>query len=65
MTQHTTLNVEWSNSKIQKLKIGIKRSTEVTLKISSNVVSDSNDENNYLHIFPVTNTQVSRLPKAF
>ena len=34
-----------SNSQLNKLKSGIKNDTEVTLKISSNVVGDSNDEN--------------------
>ena len=35
------------------------------MKISSNVVSDSNDENNFLHKLLLTNAQVSRLCKAF
>ena len=35
------------------------------MKISSNVVGDSNDENNFPHNLLLTNTQVSRLPKAF
>ena len=34
-------------------------------KNSSNAVGDSNDENNYPHKFLLTNTQVSRLHKAF
>ena len=35
------------------------------MKISSNVVGDSNDENNFLHKLLLTNTQVSKLRKAF
>ena len=35
------------------------------MKISSNVVGDSNDENNFRHKLLLTNTQVSRLRKAF
>ena len=54
-----------SNSQLNKLKSGIKNSTEVTLKISSNVVGGSHDENNFPHKFLLTNTQVSRLRKAF
>ena len=50
---------------INKLKSGIKNSTEVTLKLSSNVVGDSNGENNFLHKLLLTNTQVSRFCKAF
>ena len=34
-------------------------------KILSTVVSDSNDENNFLHKLLLTNTQVLRLRKAF
>ena len=65
MTQYNTLNVKLSNSQLNKLKLGIKNNTEVTLKISSNVVGDSNDENNFLHKLLLTNTQVSELRKSF
>ena len=65
MTQYNTLNVKLSNSQLNKLKSGIKNNAEVTLKISSNVIGDSNDENNFLHKLLLTNTQVSRLCKAF
>ena len=43
----------------------MKNDTKVTLKYSSNVVSDCNDEANFQHKFLLTNTQVSRLRKAF
>ena len=43
----------------------LKDGTEVILKISSNIVGDSNDQNNFLHKLLLTNTQVSRLRKAF
>ena len=65
MTQYNTLNVKLSNSQLNKLKSGIKNGTEVTLKISSNDVGDSNDENNFPHKLLLTNTQVSKLRKAF
>ena len=42
---------------------GIKNGTKV--KISSNVVSDSNNENNFAHKLLLTNAQVSRLRKIF
>ena len=57
MTQYNTLNVKMSNSQHSKLKFGIKDDTEVTLKISSNVVGDTNDENNFLHKLLLTNTR--------
>ena len=47
MTQYNTLHVKVSNSPLSKLKSEIKNGTEVTLKLSSNVVGDSNDEKNY------------------
>ena len=49
MTQYNTLTVNLSNLQLNKLKSGIKNGTEVTLKISSNAVGDSNDENNFPH----------------
>ena len=64
MTQYNTLNVKLSNSKFNYLKLGMKNVTEKTLKISSNVVSDFNDENSFPHKLLLTNTQVSKLRKA-
>ena len=54
-----------SNSQINKLKSGIKNGTEVTLNLLSNVIGNSNDENNFLHRLLLTNRQVSRLRKIF
>ena len=54
-----------SNSKLNKLKSGIKNGTEVTLKLSSNVVGDSNDENNFRHKIILTSTNVPRFGKVF
>ena len=54
-----------SNSQLNKLKLGIKNGTEITLKISSKVVGDSNDENNFPHKLLLINAQVSKLRKAF
>ena len=60
MTQYNTLNVKLSNSQLNKL---IKKGTEVTLKLSSNAVGDSNDETNFLNKLLFTNTQVSEIRK--
>ena len=65
MTQYNTLNIKLSNSQLNKLKAGIRNGTEVTLKLSSNVVGNSNYETNFPHKLLLTNTQVSRLRKAF
>ena len=65
MTQYNTLNIKFSDLQLHKLKSGLKNGTESTLELSSNVVGDPNDENNVLHVLLITNTQVSRLGKAF
>ena len=54
-----------SNSKLKKLKSGIKNATEVTLSLSSNVTDNSNDEVNFSYKFLLLNTQVPVLSKAF
>ena len=43
----------------------MKKGAVVTLILSSNVVGDSNNENNFLHKSILTNTQVSKLHKTF
>ena len=65
MTQYNTLNVKSFNSQLNKSKSGIKNGTEVTLNLSSNVISDSNDEANFSHELLLTDGPVSRLRKAF
>ena len=54
-----------SNSQFNNLKYGIKNGTEVSLKISTNVAGDSNDQNNFPYKLLLTNAQVSRLRKSF
>ena len=50
MMQYNMLNVKLPNSQlINKLKSAIKNVTGVTLNLSSNVISDFNDENNFPH----------------
>ena len=65
MTQYNTFNVKLSNLQLNKSKSEIRNDTEVNLKLSSNVVGDSNDENNFLHKLLLTNIRVSNLHKAF
>ena len=64
MTQCNTLNVNLFYSKLNKLKLGIKNGTEVTLKISLNVFGDSNNENNFPHKLLLNTTQFSRFNKV-
>ena len=61
MTQYSTLNVKLSNSQLNKLKSAITKGTEVTL----NLIGSFNDEANFPHKSLLTNTQVSKICKAF
>ena len=61
MTQYKTFSVKLSNLQLNNLKSRIKDGTEVTLKISSNVAGDSNNENNFPHKFLLNYAQVSKL----
>ena len=63
MTQYNSLNVELSNSQLNKLKSAIKNESEVVLRLSSKMIG--NDEANFLHKLLLTNRQVSNLRKAF
>ena len=47
------------------MKLGIKNDTGITLKISWNVAADCNGKNSFPHKLLLTNTQVSKLNKAF
>ena len=53
------------SKQLNELKLRIKNGTEVPLKISSNVVGDSNDKNNFQHKLLLINIQVSKLHKTF
>ena len=65
MTQYNSLNVKLSNSQLNKLKSSIKNETDVVLRISSNMVSNSNDNTNFPHELLLTNRQVASIRKAF
>ena len=54
-----------SNSQLNKLKLEIKNSTDVTLNLSSNLIGNSNDDTNFLLNSLSNNTQVLRLCKVF
>ena len=65
MTQYDSLNVKQSNTQLNKLKSSIKNETDVVLRISSNMVGDSNDNTNFPHEILLTNRQVANIRKAF
>ena len=65
MTQYNSLNVKLSNSQINKLKSAIKNEAEVVLRLSPNMIGDSNDKANFSHELLLTDRQVSSIRKAF
>ena len=65
MNQYNILNLNLSNSQLNKLKSAIKNETEVVLRLSSNMIGNSDDETNFPHELLLTNRQVANLCKAF
>ena len=65
MAQYNTLNVKLSNSKLNKLKSGIKNGTEATLNLPSNLIGNSNDESYFPHKLLLTDTEAPKICKAF
>ena len=64
MTQYNSLNVKLSNSQLNKLKSAIKNGTDVILRLSSNMIGNSDNEANFPHKLLLTNRQVSNIRKA-
>ena len=56
MTQYSSLNVKLSNSQLNKLKSTIKNETDVTLRLSSNMIGNSDDETNFPHKLLLSNS---------
>ena len=48
MTQYNSLNVKLSNSELNKLKSAMKNESEVVLRLSPNMIGNSDDETNFL-----------------
>ena len=64
MTQYNSLNVKSSYSQLNKLKSAIRNETDVRLRLSSNMIGNSNDETNFPHKLLLTNRQILSLRKA-
>ena len=60
MTHYISLNVKLSDSQINKLKSAIKNKTKVVLKLSSNMIGNSDDETNFPHKLLLNDRQVSK-----
>ena len=65
MTQYNSLNVKLSNLQLNKIKPAIKNKTDVVLRLSSNMIGNSDDETNFSHKLLLTNRQVANLCKVF
>ena len=66
MAQYNSLNVKLPNSQLNKLKSAIKNETEVVLRLSSNMIGNSDDETNFPHKLLLANREVWRnLRKIF
>ena len=65
MTQYNSLNVKLSNSQLSKLKSATKSETDIVLRLSSNMIGNSNDNTNFRLELLLTNRQFANLHKAF
>ena len=65
MTQYNSLNVKLSNSQLNILKSAIKNKTDVVLKLSSNLIGNSDDKTNFPHELLLTKRQVANVHKTF
>ena len=57
------MNVKLSESQLSKS--AIKNETEVVLRLSSDMIANSDDETNFPHKILLTNRQITNLCKAF
>ena len=65
MTQYNSLNVKLSHSQLNKLKSAIKNKAEIVLKLSWNMIGNSDDETNFPHKLLITNRQIVNFRKIF
>ena len=49
MTQYDRLNTKLSNSQLKKLKSAIRNENEVVIRLSPNMIGESNDLTNFPH----------------
>ena len=59
MAQYNSLNVKLSNSQLNKLKSAIKNGTDVILRLSSNMIGNSDNEANFPHKLCLTSCKYS------
>ena len=65
MTQYNRVNIKLSTSQLNKLKSAIENENNVVIRLSLNMIGDSNDKGNFPHELLLTNRQVSSIRKTF
>ena len=65
MVQYNSLNVRLSNLKLNKLTSAIKNKTKVVLRLSLNMIGNSDGKINFPHKSLLANRQVANLRKEF
>ena len=65
MTKYNGVNVKLTNSQLNPLISTKKNSAKVLLRLSSNMIDNSNDETNFVHKLLLTDRQVTSFPNAF
>ena len=65
MTQYNSVNVNLSDSQLKKLKSVTKNETRINLRLSSNMLSRSNNETGLQDELLLTKRQIANLHKAF
>ena len=65
MTQYNRVNVKLSRPQLNKLKAAIKNKNDVVIRLSPNMIVDSNDKTNFPHELLLTDRQVSSIRRAF
>ena len=63
--QHNSLNVKLSSSQRNTLKSAIKTKTEAVLRLSPNMIGNSDDETNFPHKLLLTNRRVANICESF
>ena len=64
MTQYNRLNTNLSISQLNKLKSAIKNENKEVIRLSPNMMGDSNDKGNFPHKLLLTDRQVSSIRKG-
>ena len=59
------MNVKLSSSRLNKLESALKNETDVVLRLSSNMIDNSDNNINFPHKVFLTNRQVANFRKAF